>query len=432
MKFNKWTLGLAALGVVSLASVASAEEKQNFLQTALSSTTISGYVDTSIEYTACDQASSSFSIPFRGASKRDGFNLNVVKLSIEKPLDESEWAAGYKVDLLFGPDAVGYNTSANAIGGQGLNGNVIGLSTGSELAIKQAYIALRAPLGNGLEFKVGTFDTIVGYEVFEAGNNPNFTRSLGYAIEPTQHTGILVSYRVNDMISLSAGVANTLIAGINARNTENGNDSLWQKAWMGSIALTAPESWGWAKGSSLYGGVVYGFGDINMSNPSIINWPGPGGGTIAVNYPAGPSTAQVNYYAGLTLNTPVAGLKAGIAFDHVENLYGNAAPGLTITGPFPPIGIVGTASEIDADVLGIYASYQATEKLSLHVRGELGWLQSVSGGVKDKTDLASITGTVQYDLWQNVVSRLEVRWDQVCNDTTEDSLGLYANIIYKF
>ena len=53
MKINQWTLGLAAVGVVSLASAVNAEEaKMNALQTALSSTTISGYVDTSIEYTA--------------------------------------------------------------------------------------------------------------------------------------------------------------------------------------------------------------------------------------------------------------------------------------------------------------------------------------------------------------------------------------------
>ncbi len=45
MKFNKWTLGLAAIGVVSLASAARADETLSPVQTALSSTTISGYLD---------------------------------------------------------------------------------------------------------------------------------------------------------------------------------------------------------------------------------------------------------------------------------------------------------------------------------------------------------------------------------------------------
>src|SRR5215213_6162230 len=112
MKINQWTLGLAAVGVVSLASAVNAEEaKMNALQTALSSTTISGYVDTSVEWTLREKGFGPTPgiqnfIPFRNG-KQDGFNLNVVKLTIEKPLDESEWAAGYKVDLLFGPDANG-------------------------------------------------------------------------------------------------------------------------------------------------------------------------------------------------------------------------------------------------------------------------------------------------------------------------------------
>ena len=47
MKMNKWTVGLTALGVVSLASAVRAEEKMSAVQTALSATTLSGYVDTS-------------------------------------------------------------------------------------------------------------------------------------------------------------------------------------------------------------------------------------------------------------------------------------------------------------------------------------------------------------------------------------------------
>ena len=375
MKVNKWTLGLAALGLVSLASAAKADEKQpTYLETALSSTTISGYVDTSFEWQMCNQ--DGVGIPFRGDNKRDGFNLNVVKLSLEKPLDESEWASGYKVDLLFGPDAVGYNPIQQSGGGGFVARN-------EGFGIKQAYVNLRAPIGNGVEFKVGTFDTIIGYEVFEAGSNPNFSRSWGWNTEPTQHTGVLGSYRVSDLVSVSAGVANTLTAGINARNTDNGGDDYWCKTYMGSIAVTAPEDWGWAAGSTLYGGIVSGW--------------------------AGGSEDQNNYYAGLTLNTPVAGLTAGLAFDSVCNLGGDDG--------------------LNADVLGVYASFQATEKMSLHGRAEFGWWEDNG----DDADSLSLTGTVQYDLWQNVLSRLELRYDQICWDSgKEESVAFYANIIYKF
>src|ERR1039458_4813043 len=214
MKFNKWTVGLAAVGVVSLASAARADEQMNALQTALSNTTISGYVSASANWAitpggALNAVSPARFIPFQGPTKQDGFNLDVVKLSISKPQDESPWASGYQVDLLFGPDAVGWNPSANAqttvsttVGGTKYSASG---ATLSDFGIKQAYVALRTPIGNGIDWKIGVFDTIIGYEVTDAGSNPNYTRSWGYRVEPTEHTGILATYKISDMFTVSAG-----------------------------------------------------------------------------------------------------------------------------------------------------------------------------------------------------------------------------------
>src|SRR5438477_11921152 len=83
MKFNKWTIGLAAVGVVSLASAAKADEKLSAVQTALSSTTISGYVDTSAQWNFGTGTGANF-YKFGGENKSDGFNLNVVQLSLAK------------------------------------------------------------------------------------------------------------------------------------------------------------------------------------------------------------------------------------------------------------------------------------------------------------------------------------------------------------
>jgi hypothetical protein len=371
MKINQWTLGLAAVGVVSLASAVNAEESMNAIQTALSSTTISGYVDTSLEWdNGDDYASFGPSIPFRGG-KEDGFNLNVVKLSIEKAMDEAEWAAGYKVDLLFGPDAVGYNSSING-------------DNTSDFGIKQAYVALRTPIGNGIDWKMGVFDTIIGYEVFEAGSNPNFTRSWGYAVEPTQHTGLLGTYRITDNIALAGGIANTEYSGINARDVD-GTD----KTWLGSIAISAPEDMGFLGGSTVYAGFVLGSGRDNAP---------VGGG-------AGPEddAPQDNLYLGATVNTPLTGLKAGVAFDAISE------------------GVVG-----DAWSLAIYASWQTTEKLSLH--GRLEQVDFAEGG----GDITGLTLTAQYDLWANVISRFEVRYDDQEGTGGEDATGAFLNFIYVF
>ncbi len=365
MKFNQWTLGLAALGVVSLASAAKAEEKMNAVQAALSSTTISGYVDTSVIWNPGDGNSSVAPVSFNGPGKSDGFNLNVVQLTLAKALDEGEWSSGYRADLWFGPDA-------NALGSQSISPSGSKASSG-DFAIRQAYVALRTPVGNGLDWKMGVFDTVLGYETLESGNNPNITHSYGFTIEPTTHTGLLATYRINDMLTVSAGVANTFGATINERahgpNTSVGGRTMAEsyKAYMGSIAFTAPSDWGWASGSTLYAGIVNGF-----------------------NTAAG--DAQTSFYVGGTLATPVTGLKLGAAFDYLTmDEYPSAADSIW--------------------TLGLYASYQASEKLSFHARGE--YLNGETAG--DDLAVYALTGTVQYDLWENVISRLEVRWDH-CAD----------------
>jgi len=278
MKFNKWTLGLAAVGLVSWNSAAVADDAAPAtLLTGLSSTTLSGYVDTSAQWNIGTGNANNPPYSFGGASKADGFNLNVVQLSLDKPLDESEWAAGYHVDLWLGPDA-------NALGTASITS-----SGASDFAIRQAYIALRTPVGNGLDWKIGVFDTIIGYESLSSPNNPNITHSYGFTIEPTTHTGLLATYKVCDTVSISGGVANTFGPSINEKghgpnNTGFNGVAESSKTYMGAVALTAPTDWGWAGGSTLSFGVVNGF------NSAAAEFGGAN---------------QANVYAGLTMNTPV-------------------------------------------------------------------------------------------------------------------------------
>ena len=133
-----------------------------------------------------------------GGKLADGFYLNVVDLVLDKPEDESPWASGYHVEIQLGPDSVG---QAGGFGGGG--------------GLTQAYLTLRTPVGNGIDWKIGEFDTIVGYESLNDPSNPNYTRSYAYQIEPTTHTGILGTYKVSDMVTVQAGVANdSNVAGV--------------------------------------------------------------------------------------------------------------------------------------------------------------------------------------------------------------------------
>jgi hypothetical protein len=393
MKVNKWTLGLAAVGLVTIPVTMQAAESA--VNTALSATTISGYVNTSAQWQIGKAWGRGYNAPgyaFNTQSKQDGFNLNVVNVVIEKPLDaQDSWAAGYKIDMIYGPDAVGWNSSV------GSWSDYEGYDYGSmsDFGLKQAYVALRAPVGNGIDFKLGTFDTIIGYEVFNAGNNPNYTRSYGYTMEPTQHTGLLASYQFCKEFGIAGGIANTHNAGINNRAwLMDSTRSESYKTYMGAVTLSAPESMGFLAGSTLYGGVVNGFNTSASDNLTSL-------------------------YAGATVNTPIKALKVGVAYDYLGS-HGQRNSELGRSW---------------MDAASFYMSFQATEKLSLHGRVEYAW------GDPDNADvskLLAVTGTLQYDLWANVLSRLEVRWDHAAdgthpfNDSDRNAVIVAANIIYKF
>jgi hypothetical protein len=383
MKCNPWTLALLGAGLVSLPSVANAEEHPNSVLTALSSTTLSGYVDTSAQWNLATGNANVPTYAFGGSSKADGFNLNVVKMTLEKPFEATDsWAAGYKVDLIYGPDA---NTLFTQSSG-----------TAADFGVKQAYVALHTPVGNGLDFKVGVWDTIIGYEVFESGNNPNATRSYGYTVEPTTHTGILMSYVFCDFFSANLGVANTFGPTINARANPPKAESY--KTYMASFTITAPTNMSFLAGSTLSGGVINGFN-------------------------SGVAADQTSWYVGATFNTPVTGLKLGACYDYAG------------------VSDQPLSSASYANAVGGYVSYQATEKLGLYVRGEYATSDTAILGAHR---VVETTVTLQYDLWKNVLSRLEFRWDRAADGSQaygEDSLGdpnkknsyiLLANFIYKF
>ena len=63
--------------------------------TALSATTISGYVDTSAVWNPGTGNANPAPYAFN-AGKQDGFNLDAVDVKIAKPQDETGWSAGYR------------------------------------------------------------------------------------------------------------------------------------------------------------------------------------------------------------------------------------------------------------------------------------------------------------------------------------------------
>jgi hypothetical protein len=414
MKCNEWTLALIGAGLVSLPAVTLAEEKASSVLTSLTPTTLSGYVSTSAIW---QPGTSGASIPGRAfdgpASKQDGFNLDVVSITLSKPASEGDWAAGYTFQLWAGPDAVGFNTSSPNLAG-----------AGGDFGVKQAYVELHAPIGNGLDIKLGHFNYIGGYEVPDAGGNPNYSRSFAWTQEPASHTGLLLSYTVNDWLSVMGGVANTYNNGVNWRaaradGTAAGAPAETEKTYMGMIMLTAPtNSLGFLGGSTLAATVVNG-----LNNAS-----GNGGTTLTSGH-----ITCLNVSA--TVPTPLTGLTVGASYDYMD-------------GPNMPFaaGVDTESAYLNATTL--YAMYQATEKLKLNARAE--YTSATSGvwyapsATSHNAELFGLTGTIDYALWKNVTTRAEVRWDHSLNSDTpyggtaavpggeKNALTVAMNVIYNF
>ena len=269
----------------------------NTVLTALSSTTISGYVDTSAQWNFGTGNENNPPYTFGGASKADGFNLNVVQLSIAKPMDESEWAAGYQVDLWFGPDANSLGTQS--VFGSGYCGRCMpAISPSARLICRCELRSATALTGKSV------------YSTPSSATNPLHPRTIrttpaptAQSIEPTDSHGYArPPTAINDNISVAAGVADTIGTeainrpGLSALQKQRYAESY--KTYMASLALTAPDSMGFLAGSTLYGGIVNGFNN----------------GVLGTGYAA----PTLNAYVGGTMATPVTGLRVGASWDYVR------------------------------------------------------------------------------------------------------------------
>jgi len=272
MKMNKWTVGLAAAGLVSLASVAQAQDS-NSVQTKLATTSLSGYVSTSYQWAIGGDAPTHQTQRAAGA---DRFAVDVISLTLGSPQSSGDWGAGYNVQLWVGDDA-----------------SALGLGD-NEITVKNAYLSLQVPVGKGLSVDVGRFDTILGMESIDANRNPHYTHSNGYAIQPTLHEGLKTSYQLTDNVGVSLLLANTIDAANNgaASNTD-------RKTYGVALNLTAPDSMGALSGATV---------DIAYINGHLDTG----------------STAIQNLYVGASIPLPVDKLSAGIAWDNrKQNGAGN-------------------------------------------------------------------------------------------------------------
>ncbi len=181
----------------------------------------------------------------------NSFNFDALKLSLEKPLpQENELSAGFRADVMYGSNAKYLGRLDPATG----DGSI-------DFALEQAYVQVRAPVGNGLDFKIGKFVSLLGYESIDTPNNMNFSRGLLFSnMIPLTNTGILAVYKFNDILETDLGFVN----GWNRSDFPQSGLNDFGGAVTGRINITAP-----GQNANLSNGFIYSPDGASYASPNL-------------------------------------------------------------------------------------------------------------------------------------------------------------------
>ena len=398
---------LAAVTSLSLADSApeaSAQDtkkmvQNNFVETAQKGIKLSGYVDAGYSYNFTGAANGTSDVTGRFGSDtaaKGDFNLYAVKIALEKALtSENKAQAGFRTDVMIGEDA-NYLINRNVV--YGLTNDQ---QDSNALFLEQAYVSIRAPVGNGWDFKVGKFVSILGYEVIERPANMNTTYGLLWNRMPLYYTGVLSSYKFDDYLDGKLGV-------VNGSNTDNNTTTGLAGdgcAVLAALNVTAP------------GGNANWSNNFQYSSNSDNNT----ADTVAPILNTNPSI-------DLTDNT-------GAAYTFIYNSWGNWAPKfakdkllfafntLLMTTGGSGGGIDGSANSTNYGV-GAYAKYQFNDWFNLSSRGEYLGVNNTLGDY----NLWEYTLTAGFNVIDNLLIRAEYRLDWGVNSVNNFDNGGSNNV----
>lgn len=321
---------------------------------ALSEITLSGFVQSSYFYNTRKPADG-YSDGYLWNTKDNSFSINKVKVVLASPAAErsgEKWDAGFRTSFIWGEDAPVLNTGS---GNPGLE------------ALREAFIDINAPIGDGLNIKAGQLISLLNYESGDGGAaNGNFSQGYQWFFTGNGPApGVQAGYVVNDWLDLTMRVQNGLYGG-----PLDGNSS---KTMIGRIGLK-PSKDLWI--------ALLGFGGSESAIGADVT-----GGSILAGY-------QVTEQLGL-----------GFEGDYFQ---------------FDS----GTTSDLYS--VGSWISYDFTSKVGLAFRGE--YLHDPDGGglkgiglpnrpgsgitsLDPDGDLGSLTLTLNWKPAANLKIQPEVRWD---------------------
>ena len=132
----------------------------------------------------------------------NSFMPHLAQLMFERPADGggSELdRLGFRARLNFGLDARVTRARTNFAPG----------TSNNELDFQELYAEYILPVGNGLKIQAGKINTLIGYEVINSFENPNFSRSFMFGLgQAFTTTGVRMTYTFNPIVTASIGVIN--------------------------------------------------------------------------------------------------------------------------------------------------------------------------------------------------------------------------------
>jgi hypothetical protein len=420
------TAGLVAMPVASHAQTTDAKDQKdlkkviedqgiNYVETAQKGITLSGYVDTS--YTEQfggrgDAFGGTQAIDRQFDVHNDNFNLNAVKIALEKALpDKNEWAAGFRIDTMYGEDA------------SILSATDPGLGNSSEFYLEQALVKFRIPVGNGLDIYMGKFTTFLGYEVIESPANLNFSRGLLFTNAiPLTHTGIYADYKFNSTFEAKLGIVdgwNSSVSTPTGGAFVDAKDDypFGGKALTGQLNINAPGG-----NANITQSFIYSPSGEPSNGPA--GFGGPDDGPIAVYDIWGNWNPTFVKDSALLL-----GFNVDFGYNGASGNPSTLLQGGNAGNAFPSGGGVNDSNTWYG--VALYASYKLTKVITVSARGEYlhedEALNPKFGIAGVDNDDFSETLTASFSIWDNLLTRIEYRYDHLTNGALGGNVATYGN-----
>jgi hypothetical protein len=328
--------------------------------------TLFGYIENSLVWNT-GRASRGNHNELRLYDFQGSYTFNMGEFSIKK--DPSErYPFGYGLVLTAGIPGTSNDSQKNhALGIFRGDDDQFAFRNTPNFDLQEAYASYQIPIGNGLTLKAGKWVTLLGYEVIEAPNDLNFSRSylFSFAI-PLTHVGALLSYPVAPWFTITAG---TVVGWDVAKDNNSAMSYTGQFAFTPIKDLVANFNW------------ITGPEQAHTDS----NW------RTVLDY--------VFTYTGIKKLT--LGLNVDYGWE-TDEAYLKAS---------------GTRGDIDASWWGwaAYVAYDWTQAFRTALRLEY---MKDAEGVRtqlsppgNKLDLWEVTMTAQYKIWKGLVARVEYRHD---------------------